>query len=290
MSSINNILTRIEQSLLPISGSCSLYEAETILKHVFQCSRSELYATLSASEMPAVKLSIIDGIIQRRLADEPLAYILGSIYFYSKEIFVTKDVLIPRPETEVLVETVLNREQNRNLFFSDIGTGSGAIAGILLAQRQSWKAVATDISRVALSVARRNSPDRTHFICCDMFTSFKAKTNSFDFLVCNPPYISRQEIVGLDKSVFLFEPHSALDGGTDGMDFYRVLATEAHKFLKPGGRIYCEIGCDQGAAVREIFSSEKWKSVTIRNDLTGRPRVVMAILELQMSTSISQHS
>ena len=276
MSLIKSTLVHIQKTLHKVSGSCCLYEAETILQHVLDCSRSELYVTLASSEITDHTLSTIDGIVRRRLADEPLAYILGSVYFYSKEIFVTRDVLIPRPETEVLVDCVLKQEQQGSAEFADVGTGSGAIAAILLAQRLSWNAVATDISRAALSVARQNSPDRTHCICCDMLTAFKTTAGRFDFLVCNPPYISKQEMTGLDKSVIRFEPRAALYGGTDGMDFYRLLASGAKKILKPGGRLYCEIGCDQGVSVREIFSSEKWDEISIIKDLTGRPRVVTA--------------
>jgi release factor glutamine methyltransferase len=112
-----------------------------------------------------------------------------------------------------------------------------------------------------------------------MLAAFKTNTHTFDFLVCNPPYISKKEMAGLDKSVLLFEPHAALYGGMDGMDFYRDLAANTRKILKQGGRIYCEIGCDQGEAVGKIFSSENWGSVSIKNDLAGRSRVFKATLD-----------
>jgi release factor glutamine methyltransferase len=276
MSPLKTILITLEESLKPISGSSSLHEAEIIMQHLMHCSRSQLYSTLAFSEIDIEKRSAIDGIIKRRGTDEPLAYILGTKYFFSKEIFVDRDVLIPRPETEVLVEVVLKNETADFCVFADIGTGSGAIAAVLLATRSSWTAVATDLSRAALRVARRNAPQRIRFVCCDMLTAFGTRGTMFDFIVCNPPYISAAEMQTLDKSVVGFEPHTALCGGVDGLDFYKILSRDLKKILKPGGRMYCEIGCDQGAAVCEIFSSENWDAVTVRNDLAGRPRVVSA--------------
>jgi release factor glutamine methyltransferase len=276
MSPLKTILINLEESLKPVSGSCSLHEAEIIMQHLLHCSRSQLYSTLAFSEIDDEKRSAIDGIIKRRRTDEPLAYILGTKYFFSKEIFVDRNVLIPRPETEVLVEVVLKNETADFCVFADIGTGSGAIAAVLLAERSSWIAVATDLSRAALRVARRNTPERIRFVCCDMLTAFGTRGARFDFIVCNPPYISAAEMQALDNSVINFEPHTALCGGADGLNFYKTLSTDLKKVLKPGGRMYCEIGFDQGDSVRELFPSENWSAVTVSKDLAGRPRVVSA--------------
>jgi release factor glutamine methyltransferase len=276
MATTKSTLQRIEKALEKVCGRSSLFEAESILQDVLRCSRTELYTTFFPLQISADKTERINSIIRRRLEDEPLAYILGSVYFYSKEIVLTRDVLIPRPETEVLVETVLNQEHNETLFFADIGTGSGAIAAILLAQRPSWTAVATDISCAALGIARRNTAERTRFVCSDMLASFKPDARIFDFVVCNPPYISRKEMAELDKSVISFEPRTALFGGDDGMDFYRILAGGARNILKPGGRIFCEIGSDQAAPVCNMFLFENWHVVKVHNDLAGRTRVFTA--------------
>jgi release factor glutamine methyltransferase len=225
----------------------------------------------------------VEGIIAKRLADDPLPYILGSVYFFSKDILLTRDVLIPRTETEVLVETVLKREHSEELSFADIGTGSGAIAAILLKERPQWYGLATDISRKALAVARQNVSGHISFACVDMFGAFKPGSERFDFIVSNPPYVSEAEMAHLDNSVIQFEPHSALYGGIDGMDFYRILAADAGNVLKPGGRMYCEIGCDQGAKVSDIFEFQGWSSVEVRNDLAGRPRVVTACQSFEES-------
>jgi release factor glutamine methyltransferase len=276
MSPLKTILINLEESLKPISGSCSLHEAEIILQHVLQCTRSDLYINPAFLSILENKKNEIDAIVTRRRTDEPLAYILGTKHFFSKEIFVDRNVLIPRPETEVLVEVVLKNETADFCVFADIGTGSGAIAAVLLAARSSWIAVATDLSRAALRVARRNAPQRIRFVCCDMLTAFGTRGARFDFIVCNPPYISAAEMQELDKSVRDFEPRTALCGGADGLNFYKTLSTDLKKVLRPGGRMYCEIGFDQGDAVRELFPSENWSAVTVSKDLAGRPRVVSA--------------
>lgn len=276
MNSTKSILTGLAQSLEPVSGSGSLHEAEIVLEHVLDCSRSELYTALASFEMPDEMLLTIDCLVQRRLVGEPLAYVLGSVFFYSKEILVTKDVLIPRPETEILVDCILKQERKQDSRFADVCTGSGAIAAVLLKERPFWNAVATDISPAALAVARRNAPDRAGFVCSDMMNAFKSNVRAFDFLVSNPPYVSQEEIDGLDISVKEFEPLGALCGGRDGLDFYNVLAMEARSVLEPGGRIYCEIGCSQESAVRKIFSSKGWNNLRVQNDLANRPRVVTA--------------
>jgi release factor glutamine methyltransferase len=276
MNTIHTILSRIQDAITPVSGNSGLHEAETILQHVLQCTRSDLYINPAFISILENKKNEIDAIVTRRCTDEPLAYILGTKYFFSKEIFVDGNVLIPRPESEVLVDIVLKNETDGICKFADIGTGSGAIAAVLLSERSSWTAVATDLSLAALRVAQSNTPQRIRFICCDMFTAFGTSADGFDFIVCNPPYISASEMQVLDKSVIDFEPHSALYGGPDGLNFYRVLSTESKKVLKPGGRLYCEIGFDQGDSVRKLFLSENWSAITVRNDIAGRPRVVSA--------------
>ncbi len=266
----------MERSLKPVSGEATRHEVETILQFVLKCSRSDLYTAAVAPQIPDEILLSINGIVSRRRTGEPLPYILGSVYFYSTEIIVTNEVLIPRSETEVLVERILQQEQNEKLFFADIGTGSGAISAVLLKERPLWHSLATDISPKALSVASRNVSERISFVCCDMIAAFSSSKRPFNFIVSNPPYISKKDISGLDKSVILFEPPEAIDGGNDGLDFYKILAGSAKNILSPGGRIYCEIGCDQGAAVRELFMSAFWKNISIFPDIAGRPRIVTA--------------
>ncbi len=266
-------LTRLQHALSPTAGEFALPEAERILTFLLGISRSDLYLS-GKDELPGQLSAKIEGIVARRLKDEPLPYILGSAYFFDREIAVTSDVLIPRPDTETLVETVLLNETSEPLRFIDFGTGSGCISAVLTGNR-NWRAVAVDASLPALKVARINCGSGVDLICANHFAALK--NGRFDFLVSNPPYIPSATIAGLDRSVREFEPWSALDGGVEGMDFYRYFAECAGKILKPGGRIYCEIGYDQGERVTEVLEAGGWKEIRIVKDLGGRDRVVWGI-------------
>jgi release factor glutamine methyltransferase len=268
----------IQSKLLPVSGECALPEAERILGFLLGCSRSALYLS-AQKELPHAIIQNIESIVGRRRTDEPLAYVLGSAYFYNREFMVTPDVLIPRPDTEILVEEVLKKETSAACRFLDMGTGSGCIAAILTESNPSWRAMATDLSFAALKVARANGNGRISFCRCDRLSAFKNSARGrFDFIVSNPPYIASPIIETLPGSVRRFEPVAALDGGDDGLAFYRSLAVDAPPLLKQGGRIYCEIGYDQGKTVPEIFSLQGWTGISVTKDLGGRDRVLRAII------------
>jgi release factor glutamine methyltransferase len=270
-------LQSIQKELQPVSGEFALPEAERILTFLLNCSRSELYLP-QGKELPPGIAKKTQTVVKRRLKDEPLAHILGSAYFYNREFIVTPDVLIPRPDTEILVEEIYKSEPRSARRFLDFSTGSGCIAAVLTEKNSCWKAVATDISIPALKIARRNCPKNIPFLCCDRLSAIKnGKEQRFDFIVSNPPYIKSRVVPTLDKSVRGFEPLRALDGGPDGLDFYRYLSTEAPPLLMERGRIYCEIGYDQGNDVPEIFSLFGWKNISVTNDLGKRPRVLRAI-------------
>jgi release factor glutamine methyltransferase len=280
MGSAMKYLELLKNSLAPVAQESALAEAETILKHVLACTRSDLYLA-SHSTLDREKTSCIDAIVKRRLTGEPLPYVLGKAHFYSLELTVNPDVLIPRPETEVLVEIILKNEQEPHCKFIDVGIGSGAIAAALCDNRISWQGLGIDISCKALSTARKNCGVNASLICCDMLSSFKhigASSQGFDFIASNPPYIAENEFADLDKSVLLFEPKLALYGGIDGLDFYRILAREGKRIIKPGGRIYCEIGFSQGEKTADILKNNGWGNVRVFNDLANRPRVVTAHL------------
>jgi release factor glutamine methyltransferase len=269
---ISAALIFIKNQLFPLAGESALSEAEMILQHVLNCSRSELYLQNNYL-IPKELQDTIDQILQRRKRNEPLPYIFEKAYFHSKEFFVNKDVLIPRPDTEIIVETVLDSEIKTICRFLEIGIGSGAVSSILLREHPEWKCVGTDISFSALHVAQKNCPGNACLACIDLFSSIKPN-GLFDFIVSNPPYISESEMAGLDTGVKDFEPTVALAGGKDGLDFYRVFASQAKHLLNPDGRLYCEIGYSQGDSAVGIFSDLGWKNIKIINDLAGRPRVV----------------
>jgi release factor glutamine methyltransferase len=270
---IDKSLWFLQKKLASVAGGCALSEAERILTFLLGCSRTDLY-TAGRKKYPAVMRKLANAIVRRRLRDEPLAYILGSAYFYNREFLVTPDVLIPRTDTEVLVEEVLKNEPAGTRRFIDMGTGSGCIAAVLAAERPGWRAVASDIALPALKTAAKNCPKEIMLLCGDRLAALRGR---FDFIVCNPPYIKSPALPTLEKSVRSFEPLSALDGGPDGLGFHRYLAEAAKPLLKERGRIYCEIGYDQGREVTDIFKKAGWDGVSITCDLGNRPRILRAI-------------
>ncbi|MDR2729250.1 MAG: peptide chain release factor N(5)-glutamine methyltransferase, partial [Chitinispirillales bacterium] len=182
-----------------------------------------------------------------------------------------------RPDTETLIEAVLNGEKDKKTaFFADIGTGSGVLAAILTANNPEWNAAAADVSYNALKTASRNVSNRVKLICADMLSAFKP-IQKFDFIVSNPPYISSAQMRTLDKSVYGYEPHGALFGGEDGLEFYREISLTAQAHLKDKGRIYLEIGYDQGDSVPRILHNDGWENITVTKDIEGRDRVVKAV-------------
>ena len=273
----HDLIHKITARITPVLGVLAPSYAERILLSLFRCSRADLYLERNLDAGPT-ELAAVDGIVNRLLNDEPLDYILGTAYFYNREFEVNPSVLLPRPDTETLVGAVLDSEKSGSLLLADMGTGSGIIACILAEERPRWRAVAIDISPAALSVARRNlRSSGIALLCADFFSPVKTEVR-FDVIVSNPPYIPSAEIERLDRSVRMFEPHGALDGGRDGLDFYRRLADSAPAVLKPGGRLYCEIGYDQKESVMKLFSEREWTGARCMRDLAGHSRVISVYL------------
>ncbi len=271
---LREIFSEVRSMLLPVCEELADSETEQIIQHVLSVSRSDMFVhfrrTITGRDHDA-----IIAIARQRCAGTPLPYILGYAYFYSARFIVTPDVLLPRPDTETLIETVLKNEPREERLFADLGTGSGIIAATLNGENPRWRAIATDISTGALRVAKKNCPANTVFACMDRFFAIK-KLPVFDFIVSNPPYISRKELAGLDRSVTGFEPAAALYGGEDGLDFYRYLARCGGFLLKNSGSIYCEIGSNQSESVTEIFTKNGWCGISLYQDLAQRPRVIAA--------------
>jgi release factor glutamine methyltransferase len=275
MKQLNDAMRETRLRLNGTLGEFALPYTERIFEHLLGCSRNELYAAKTGT-VDALFLEQLETIVLRCGNHEPLDYILGVSYFFNREFAVSPSVLIPRPDTETLIEQILQHEDDHPHLFADIGTGSGIIAAILTEQRTAWSAIATDISPDALEVARTNRrTDRLHLVCCNLLDAVPAAAH-FDFIASNPPYIKTGDIRSLDKSVRDFEPATALDGGNDGLDFYRAIARDAPQYLKPGGRVYCEIGFDQEAAVTAIFTHANWEDCRVVRDLGGKPRVFIA--------------
>lgn len=256
---------------------------EILLAHALQCERIDLYLNydrpLNGDELQAFK-----SLIQRRVRREPVAYILGIKEFWSLDFEVTKDVLIPRPETECLVEAALEilsgPASSQSWRILDLGTGSGAIIIALASQQPRHRYFASDRSAQAVGVARRNARrhklgDMIQFFTADWLTALNPKTSAFDMIVSNPPYIPSPVIRGLQPEIQDFEPLAALDGNDDGLGCYSKILGCAHRFLEPGGVLLLEIGHDQQDAVRRIARDcGHYDNFGSGKDYAGHDRIV----------------
>jgi release factor glutamine methyltransferase len=243
------------------------------------------HAALAAAEARALSVdeeTAIAALAQRRLAREPVARILGSKEFWSLTLRIDAATLVPRPETETVVEATLAAVEARGsraqtLRIADLGTGSGAILLALLSELPNASGVGTDVSTAALSVARDNARrlglTHAHFVACDMATAFRGP---FDLIVCNPPYIASGEIAALAPEVCEFDPRRALDGGPDGLDCYRAIAASAPALLSPHGVLVVELGAGQAEPVAALFAAAGLASSPPRTDLTDVPRALVA--------------
>ncbi|HEY1490676.1 MAG TPA: peptide chain release factor N(5)-glutamine methyltransferase [Verrucomicrobiae bacterium] len=257
-------------------------QAELLLAHVLKLPRMKLYLNFERA-LTETETNTFRDLVKRRAQREPLQHIIGSTSFCGLEIAVNRHVLVPRPETELLAEagwSFLSTFNSQPSTALDFGTGSGCIAVALAAKAPAAKITALDISTEALDLAQQNAAknnvaDRIKFVQAD---GFQALAGGFDLIISNPPYIPTAEIAALDPEVRDYDPRGALDGGPDGLDFYRRFATEARPFLKPGGKIMLEFGDGQGGAIRKIFEEQKWIVEAIREDYTQRQRILIAKL------------
>jgi release factor glutamine methyltransferase len=261
--------------------------AELLLAHSLNLNREELYVRLYR-ELNEGEKGDLERLIQRRTSGEPLQYILGHQEFWSIQFKVDPRVLIPRPETELLVEQSLSilseRTFGRNPSVLEIGTGSGAIAVALAKEVKNIFLVATDISRDALILAKENAKsagvqDQIQFVNGDLLNPFHSSKGreAFDLILSNPPYIIRSEIGSLAKEVRDYEPVIALDGGEDGLEFYRCLIPQVPSYLRKGGWLLLEVGQGQAERVaKQIQGSGTFLELHILPDLAGIGRVVKA--------------
>ena len=224
----------------------------------------------------------VAALARRRLEREPVARIIGSKEFWSLPLCINASTLVPRPETETVVEVALaaidaSGPRAQALHIADLGTGSGAILLALLSELPNASGIGTDTSFDALIVARANAErlgiNRAAFVAGDMASPLGTR---FDLIVSNPPYIASKEIAALTPEVRAFDPRSALDGGLDGLDYYRSLATSAPSLLRPGGALVVEIGAGQSEAVAELFSAAGLAPAPPQPDLNGIERVMLA--------------
>ena len=219
--------------------------------------------------------------VERRASGEPLQYITGVQDFFGREFGVTPDVLIPRPETELLVEAAIGLvAEASEPFICDVGTGSGCIAITLLCELRAAWALAVDKSSPALEIAKLNARnhavlDRIDFAISDCFSALDPGEYQFDMVVSNPPYVSEAMMAGLQREVRDHEPLVALSPGPDGLRVIRRLILEAPAFLKDEGYLIMEIGFDQGEAVQQLIADDVWRLLEIRPDLQDIPRILI---------------
>ncbi len=258
-------------------------QAELLLAHVLKLQRMKLYLNFERVLADA-ETDQLRELIKRRGAREPLQHIVGTTSFCGLEIAVNRHVLVPRPETELLAEKGWQFLKTRTEGIPaalDLGTGSGCIAIALASKCPTSKIIAIDISPDALETAKTNAErnqvsERIEFLQSDGFAALKEPQRSFDLIISNPPYIASEEINTLDPEVRDFDPRSALDGGPDGLDFYRMLASQSGAFLNPGGHLMVEFGDGQADAIKTIFESQKWVVEGIYEDYTQRQRILVA--------------
>jgi release factor glutamine methyltransferase len=255
-------------------------EAGSLLMYVLERDRSYIL-THAEAELSDEQVEKFIAALNERARGKPLQYITGRQEFFGLEFEVNSDVLIPRPETELLVEAALALvSQNGAAFICDVGTGSGCVIVTLLHKLSLARAVALDISPAALAVAERNATrhgvhDRLSFVTSDCFAGLGPVPGpGFDLIVSNPPYVAERAVDGLQREVRDFEPRAALVSGEDGLTVIRRLLLESGNYLKSGGVLIFEMGFDQHDAVRQLIDENSWKLLEIYHDLQGIPRTV----------------
>jgi release factor glutamine methyltransferase len=255
-------------------------EAGSLLAHVLDRDRTFM---LSHADDPISdeQLETFCRTLEWRAAGKPLQYITGHQEFFGLDFEVTGDVLIPRPETELLVEKALELVSTGAApVICDVGTGSGCIAITLLHKLRRARGTAVDVSPAAIEVAKRNASrhsvsERLEFLVSDCFAGLNRKNALFDLVVSNPPYVSVRELENLQREVRDYEPHLALLAGEDGLSIIRRLLVEAAAYLKSGGHFLFEIGFDQHRLVEQLVDPAVWKLLGIYSDLQGIPRTVV---------------
>ena len=282
---IKDILNLGEQRLKDAGIHDAKYDANQLFLYSENIDRNTLFK-LWGSELNDISFENYCRLLDRRSAGEPLQYIIGNTEFMGLTFRVTPDVLIPRLDTEVVVDEALKlMKEHKVKKVLDLCTGSGAIAVSVAKLADKVDVSASDISQEALKIAAENASAngvKIDFKCGDMFAPFKRKIGGnakFDMIISNPPYIPSQDIEGLMTEVKDHEPRLALDGGDDGLDFYRTIIEQAPDYLKKGGILVLEIGSDQAHNIEEIAgNTAKYKGCDIKKDLAGLDRVAVLMI------------
>lgn len=261
-----------------------ILDASVLLCHILQCSKETLLRDYDVPVSEQV-VALFHQLLERRAKREPIAYLLGNKEFYGYDFQVTKDTLVPRPDSEILVESVLNHikinypdlKEKDPLKLLDLGTGSGCLLLSILAQNQAITGVGVDQSSGAVQIATQNAINlglakRAEFRINNWNEGVKGE---FDVIISNPPYIKKEDILKLEKDVADFEPRDALDGGEDGLDCYRQLTSVIAQNIKPTGLVFLECGLGQHRDVARLFEQQGFSLVSVEKDLAGIHRCII---------------
>ena len=260
--------------------SSHLLDSELILSKVLNVTREKLL-TIDKQEISITQIADFNKLIERRKKNEPIAYIFKKKEFWSKDYFVNNETLIPRPETELLVEQIIKYFKNKKPFILDVGTGSGCILLSLLAEIKKSKGIGVDISKEAIEVASKNAigfglKNRSKFYNRSFNKIFNQK---FDLIVSNPPYIKSNEIQNLAEDIRKFEPRIALEGGNDGLDVIKKVIYKSKNILKKKGMLALEIGYGQFKKISPILKLQGFRDKFLIKDYRNNIRCILTVLD-----------
>ena len=277
MSNINSILFEAKKYLIKNSIKSANLDSEILLSNVLKKSREHLIINYNV-KISKNKINTFNKLVERRKKGEPIAYILKKKDFWKSSFYVDRNVLIPRPDTEILIEEILyNYDKNQKLSVLDIGTGSGCIIISLFKERPNFIGTAIDVSINALNVAKYNAKihqleNRIKFYKSSVDNFFKGK---YDLIISNPPYINKFCLKYLERDVNVYEPGLALEGGIDGFTVLEKVVKQSSKLLKIGGKLVLEIGFDQKLKIKELLKKEKYFVKKIIKDYGNKDRCVI---------------
>jgi len=271
---IKNIMSDLSVKLSKVSSSPDL-DGEILLMKALRVSRAYLY-TYTDKVISESKKKLLEELVNRRMNKEPIAYILGKKEFWSRDFYINRHTLIPRPESEMLVELIIQANARKKISsILELGTGSGCISVSLAKELSHSQIVSTDICAKALEVANKNAQhygvNNISFIKSDWFN--KLDNQKFDCIVSNPPYI-REDDPYLGE--LTFEPSKALVSGDDGLDAIEIISSNAAEYLSPEGKIFIEHGKDQKKEIQKIFELNNWRDIICLRDFGGLPRITTA--------------
>ena len=276
---IENILKEAIEILHKNSVASPVLDARLLLSFATSLSKEDIIFKSSQINISENQRQKYLDLIHKRAKKIPLSHLTNHREFFANNFYVDENVLDPRPDSEALIEMIIKKfTKNSSINIVEIGCGSGCLIISLLKHFENWLGLAIDISNKALVIAQKNADTnqvltRINFLESNLFNNFKGD-QIFDIIISNPPYIPTNDIENLQDEVRLYEPRIALDGGFDGLDFYRKIAKKSQKFLKNNGDIFLEIGYNQYQDVKKIFENNNFKFIDFKKDLSGIIRVL----------------